>query len=89
MGNPHPTKSKPVKIGRKHTGAPSLRTIGRRSSAKAKINRAETGKWHAYKMAVAAYWRGERETYPKMPNSKVSYHAGDGGGAHGKDTNAK
>ena len=23
------------------------------------------------------------------PNDKVSYHAGDGGGAHGKDTNDK
>ena len=23
MGNPHPTKSKPVKIGRKHSGAKS------------------------------------------------------------------
>jgi hypothetical protein len=71
MGNPHPTNSKPVKIGRKHTGAPSLRTIGRRASGKLKLHRAEIVKWRAFKKEVAAYWRGERETYPKMPNDAL------------------
>lgn len=37
MGNPHPTRSKPCKIGRKHTGAPSDRIRQKqRNAAKAR-----------------------------------------------------
>jgi hypothetical protein len=65
MGNPHPTKSKPIKIGRKHNGTPSLRTIGQRASSALKRHRAELERWRKHKQDVAAFWRGERETYPK------------------------
>ena len=63
--NPHPSKSKPVKIGRKHTGAPSLRAKGRRASSAIKHHRNQINKYRKYKARVAAFWRGELETYPR------------------------
>lgn len=64
MGNPHPTKSKPCKIGRKHTGALSLRAIGRRKSAAYRSNKEETRKWRNFKKQVHEYWLGKRDRYP-------------------------
>jgi hypothetical protein len=63
--NPHPTKSKPVKIGRKHTGAPSLRVKGRRASSAIKHRKNQNNEFRKYKSRVSAFWRGELETYPR------------------------
>lgn len=63
--NPHPTKSKPIKIGRKHTGAPSLRVRGRRTSQALRNRKSQVAAHRLFKGRVAAYYRGELETYPK------------------------
>lgn len=67
MGNPHPTKSKPCVIGRKHTGAISLRQAGRLTSAAVKQHRLQQNLWRKYHASVAEYWRGERDTFPLKP----------------------
>lgn len=67
MGNPHPTKSKPCKIGRKHTGAKSLRQIGRIKSFRLKQQREQAAKWRAFKKQVKAYWEQEQANFPKKP----------------------
>ena len=64
MGNPHPTKSKPIKIGRKHTGAKSLRHKGRIASAAKQRHKIEAIRHRKFKAQVSAFWRGERENYP-------------------------
>jgi hypothetical protein len=69
MGNPHPTASKPIKIGRKHTGALGLRAKGRMQS-RAILERKKTlNKFRKYKASVSEFWRGERETFPPMPTN--------------------
>jgi hypothetical protein len=67
VSNPHPTNSKPCKIGRKHTGKPSLRTIGRRVSRGVAKNKVITKKFRQHKAEVAAFWKGEIEDHPKKP----------------------
>lgn len=74
MGNPHPTKSKPLKIGRKHTGAPSNRLSGKRKRAKLVANQIKLGKYQLFKKKVAAYWRGELESYPENPLFKQKHN---------------
>lgn len=68
MGNPHPTKSKPIKIGRKHTGARSEKWKQRARNAtlhRSKIRRAVIKR---YKVQVARFWRGELDTHPTIPS---------------------
>lgn len=62
MSNPHPTKSKPFKIGRKHTGAKREREKNGLLFY-AKIIQAKAAK---YKAKVAAYWRGDLGEFPKL-----------------------
>lgn len=59
MGNPHPTKSKPVKIGRKHSGAKSeklkqkLRNKAKKAAQiKAAIRRKNAKMVHEYFMGL-------------------------------------
>jgi hypothetical protein len=66
--SPHPTFSKPAKIGRKHLGLPSLRIIGKRKAGAAERERQKLEKRRAYNAAVVAYFRGERESFPKKPD---------------------
>lgn len=64
MGNPKPTKSKPCKIGRKHTGALSIRLQAKKALGKLiqkKINKSKFKKW---KRLVKEYWLGKLENYP-------------------------
>lgn len=68
MGNPHPSKSKPCKIGRKHTGAPSTRKKVEASKKRVVARQIRDGKHDKYKDAVAAYWRGEIVQFPEKPN---------------------
>lgn len=64
MSNPHPTKSKPCKIGRKHTGAPSIRVNAKKQKA-LKIQRAiQKNQAKRLKNLIASYWRGEIDIYP-------------------------
>lgn len=69
MGNPYPTKSKPAKIGRKHTGELSLRAIGQRQSDLLKKQKSQTFKFRKYKNLVSAYWKGEIDGFPTKPKS--------------------
>lgn len=71
MGNPHPTNSKPFKIGRKHTGAPSLRAIGRRRSAGIVREKMKLSKYARHKYLVSEFWSGKLERHPQ-PISKES-----------------
>jgi hypothetical protein len=64
MGNPHPSKSKPFKIGRKHTGALSTRARGRLVSRAKKVREIELNKFRQHKARVSAFWRGEIEEFP-------------------------
>lgn len=67
MGNPHPTKSKPIKIGRKHTNAQGLRKKGKAMSNKIKSQKQKVIEWKRYNKEVKAYWNNERETFPNKP----------------------
>lgn len=67
MGNPHPSKSKPCKIGRKHTLSLSIRQKAAAAKRKAVARQMQDGKHQRYKEAVAAYWRGEIEQFPEKP----------------------
>lgn len=65
MGNPKPTRSKPFKIGRKHTGAPSIRKQNNVRKGR-EIERLRTVESiRKYRAKVAAFWRGELDTPPK------------------------
>lgn len=67
MGNPHPTVSKPIKIGRKHTLSLSIRQMSK-AAKKAKVGQQiKKGKIASYKKEVAKYWRGESNTFPEKP----------------------
>jgi len=67
MGNPHPTRSKPIKIGRKHTGAPSSRVKGRRQSATLAAQKIKAAKIRKFKLQVRAFWAEKRENFPAKP----------------------
>lgn len=64
MANPHPTKSKPTKIGRKHTTAKSVRAQGKQRSRQLVERKAQDAHHRKFKSSVAAYWRGELTEYP-------------------------
>lgn len=64
MGNPHPTKSKPCKIGRKHTNAPSTRVREKRRRAKQKQREIALAQFRKHKSKIEAYWRGETDECP-------------------------
>lgn len=66
MANPHPTKSKPCKIGRKHTKTPGIRQKGRAKSSAIKANAIKLAKIKKYKAQVSAFWRGERDDHPEL-----------------------
>lgn len=62
--NPHPTNSKPTKIGRKHTGEPSEKAKQKKRNAasyKQKIQQAKSKKYH---LKVSEYFTGKREYHP-------------------------
>lgn len=65
MANPHPTKSKPCKIGRKHTKAKSSRQREKDIARKRKANRIKIGKLQKRKELVAKFWRGELDQHPE------------------------
>ena len=67
MGNPHPSRSKPFKIGRKHTGALGNRAKGRLASAKTKNRKKLVHNFRVYKEKVSAFWRGELDRFPRKP----------------------
>jgi hypothetical protein len=64
MSNPHPTKSKPCKIGRKHTNAPSARVKAKKAKSIAARIKIKNGKNKKKKQSIAAYYRGEIENFP-------------------------
>lgn len=68
--NPHPTKSKPCKIGRKHTGAPSSREKGRRRRNALQLQKQRNGLIQKWNRKVAEFWAGERDEFPPFPNLK-------------------
>lgn len=65
MGNPHPTKSKPVKIGRKHSGAKSEKFKQKRRNRLAKRSEIELAKKRKRDQLVRDYFLGLRETCPR------------------------
>ena len=67
MSNPHPSKSKPFKIGRKHTGSKSVRRRGRLASGAEQKRRQDVARRAKYKERAAAYWRGELDHFPHPP----------------------
>lgn len=62
--NPHPTKSKPSKIGRKHTGAISQKTKQKRHNAASKKQKIKQMKAKKFHSQVAEYFAGKREQHP-------------------------
>jgi hypothetical protein len=64
MGNPHPTKSKPIKIGRKHTGAASTRVRQRRADAARAYATIKEGLRRRFHERVRQYFAGARDNYP-------------------------
>lgn len=73
MGNPHPTNSKPIKIGRKHTGELGIRAKGRKTSLQHRANKQKNIMIRKWKDQVAEYYRGERENYPHKPDRLVNF----------------
>ena len=67
MANPHPTKSKPCKIGRKHTGAPSTRKKAAKEKSKRIAAQIKKGKIYRYKGNVKDFWRGDIDQFPSKP----------------------
>lgn len=65
MGNPHPTKSKPNKIGRKHTQG--KRVWQRAAEEKSRVAHSEFMKAKRKKVEskIRQYWRGELDAYPE------------------------
>jgi hypothetical protein len=66
MGNPRPTKSKPCKIGRKHTSAPGIRQAEKKRRGKISMRKKRDVAFARKKELVSAYWRGEINEWPKV-----------------------
>ena len=66
MGNPHPTRSKPFKVGRKHTKAKSIKQKQKERNGKIKRQQQKRSKWRKHKKMVVSYWGGEVNEYPSM-----------------------
>jgi hypothetical protein len=64
MSNPHPTRSKPNKIGRKHSGAPSAREKAIAAKNRAMHERTLVARGRKRKKAIRAYFLGEMDLYP-------------------------
>ena len=62
--NPHPTKSKPYKIGRKHTGALSVRKKQELVTKLKKSNEIKLSKLRKHKEKVSAFWSGQLDKHP-------------------------
>ncbi len=63
--NPHPTRCKPSKIGRKHTGARRQKDKQRRLNGM-KIHQKQLDAMHRQrKKKIAAYFRGDAPLHPK------------------------
>lgn len=65
MGNPRPTKSKPIKIGRKHTQSESTRIREKKRRALAVANAINIAKQRKYHDAVSLYWSGGSDVFPE------------------------
>lgn len=65
--NPHPTKSKPVKIGRKHTGSPSIKVKAKRAAGFVIQQKINLAKIKRYKKAVSDYHKGLTDIFPTKP----------------------
>jgi len=65
MGNPHPTRSKPCKIGRKHTGAPREKEKARKRQAQKIHLRIKVARRRKRNAEIAKYFRGERPYHPE------------------------
>ena len=66
MGNPHPTKSKPIKIGRKHSGAKSEKFKQKRRNTAIRNARLKLEKKRKYDRIVRDYFLGLRDNIPVM-----------------------
>ena len=64
MGNPHPTKSKPCKIGRKHTNAPSDKAKQRRQRGLRLNLEIKLAKRRKKKHAITDYYAGMYDQCP-------------------------
>jgi len=64
MGNPHPTKSKPVKIGRKHSGAKSEKFRQKRRNTAKRRNEIKLGLRRKDNRIVREYFLGLRDELP-------------------------
>ncbi len=65
MGNPHPTKSKPCKIGRKHTQQPSEKRKAKKRRGQ-EIYQQRVAAAKRRKLAAARkYWAGESDNLPE------------------------
>jgi len=72
LGNPHPTKSKPIKIGRKHTQGKTQRQIQMaiNGAKQMREDKRKFAKRHSER--VTAYFQGKLEIYPcKKENINV------------------
>ena len=68
MWNPHPTISKPVPIGKKHTNQPRTKARQRQENNRARSNKEKLRRIKAWKAKVHAYWIGLTDEYPNPPN---------------------
>ncbi len=65
--NPHPTRSKPCKIGRKHTGAPSEKLKQKRRNTSKRHAALQKVKGRKFNEQVKAYFAGELDEFPVNP----------------------
>jgi hypothetical protein len=63
--NPHPTRSKPCKIGRKHTGARRAKDKQRRLNGLKAFEKLKIARRRARNKKIAAYFRGDIATHPE------------------------
>lgn len=66
MSKPVSTRSKPCKIGRKHTTAASVRCQSKQAKAREMENRIKGANAKRLKAKVAAFWRGELDSFPEV-----------------------
>jgi hypothetical protein len=64
MWNPHPTISKPVPIGKKHTNQPRTKARQRQENTQHKRNLEIIRIKREFKDRVSAYWQWKIEDYP-------------------------
>lgn len=64
MGNPHPTKSKPIKIGRKHSGAKSEKVKQKRRNTAIRNARLKVELKRKQNRIVREYFLGLRDEIP-------------------------